>query len=75
MLQQLSVEGCQLQLWAGEELHYSEICATYPKIVIKNTQCSVSLDNQIIPCLPSLSSGAHLWENPVENRSIATMIN
>ena len=26
MLQQLSVEGSQLQLWAGEELHYSEIC-------------------------------------------------
>ena len=62
MLQQLSVEGSQLQLWAREELHYSGY-ATYPKLVIRNTQWSVSLDNQIIPCLPSLSSGAHLWAN------------
>ena len=44
MLQQLSVEGSQLQLWAGEELHYSEMCATYPKLVIRNTHRSVSLD-------------------------------
>ena len=75
MLQQLSVEGSQLQLWAGEELHYSEMCA---KLVIRNTQWSVSLDNQIIPCLPSLSIGAHLWANPVDNKSyssIATIIN
>ena len=56
MLQQLSVEGSQLQLCVGEELHYSGY-ATYPKLVIKNTQWSVSLDNQIIPCLPAYQVG------------------
>ena len=79
MLQQFSDEGSQLQLCAGEELHYSEICATYPKLVIKNTHWSVSLDNQIIqPVSPAYQLGAHLWANPVENMSyssIATIIN
>ena len=65
MLQQLSVEGSQLQLCVGEELHYSGY-ATYPKLVIKNTQWSVSLDNQIIylispPYQVGLICGQILW--------------
>ena len=70
MLQQLSVEGSQLQLCAGEELHYSEMCATYPKLVIGNTQWSVSLDNQIIQPVSQLINwelicGQILWRIPV----------
>ena len=39
------------------KLHYSETCATYPKLVIKNTQWSVSLGNQYTACLPTYQVG------------------